>query len=177
MTNQWHPTLVAMLEQRYGALKGYAMVLCGDPAEADDFVQDALVATFGALKRFPNSAAAEGYVRRAIASRFVDARRRDSRWRRLLPRVAQSDEASSAGPALLAEHATDVGRALALLPRRQRACVVLRFIDQLSTRETAQALGISEGAVKRYVWTRPPRSRPSLATTFRPTTRSGRKRR
>jgi RNA polymerase sigma factor (sigma-70 family) len=46
---------------------------------------------------------------------------------------------------------TDITRALQLLPPRERACVVLRYLDQLSTVETAQALGLSTGAVKRYL--------------------------
>lgn len=147
----WEPTLTEMLSVRYSALKGYAIVLCGDPSEADDLVQDAIVATFGTLRTFQNAAAAEGYVRRAIASRFVDGKRRDATKRRLLPRLASPQTDDSAGPSLLAEHATDVARALQTLPPRQRVCVVLRFLDQLSTRETADALKISDGAVKRYV--------------------------
>ena len=149
--SDWEPMLEAMLARRYSALKGYAVILCGDPAEADDLVQDAIVSTFGAARRFDNVGTAEAYVRRAIASRFIDERRRDRTRRSALRVVGSGSETVAAGPALLAEHATDVQRALQALPPRQRACVVLRFLDHLSTRETAHALGISEGAVKRYL--------------------------
>jgi len=143
--------LEAMLARRYSALKGYAVILCGDPAEADDLVQDAIVATFGAARRFDNVGTAEAYVRRAIASRFIDERRRSRTRREALRVIGTAEDSSAASPALLAEHATDVQRALQELSTRQRACVVLRFLDHLSTRETAHALGLSEGAVKRYL--------------------------
>ncbi|GAB6983711.1 hypothetical protein JCM10369A_02350 [Nocardioides pyridinolyticus] len=42
----------------------------------------------------------------------------------------------------------DVLAALALLPRGQRAVVVLRFFDDLTERQTAETLGISVGTVK-----------------------------
>jgi DNA-directed RNA polymerase specialized sigma24 family protein len=57
----------------------------------------------------------------------------------------------SAGPDLLAEHATDVGAALATLAPRERTCIVLRYVEHLSIRETAEVLDLSEGSVKRYV--------------------------
>jgi RNA polymerase sigma factor (sigma-70 family) len=38
--------------------------------------------------------------------------------------------------------------ALARLPSRQRACVVLRYVEELDVRETAAALRCSEGTVK-----------------------------
>ena len=40
--------------------------------------------------------------------------------------------------------------ALAQLSPRQRACVVLRYLDDVPVRETAALLGVSDGAVKRY---------------------------
>ena len=147
---EWEPMLEQMLASRYRALTAYARMLCGNEAEADDLVQDAIVATFGGLRKFEHVGQAEAYVRRAVVSRFIDARRRDQSQRRAMRVIAEADTASGASPDLLAEHATDVGRALATLPPRQRACVVLRYIDHLSTREVAHTLNISEGSVKRY---------------------------
>ena len=46
--------------------------------------------------------------------------------------------------------------ALATLPRQQRLCLALRYIDELSVAEVAAALGISDGAVK-FHGTRPNR--------------------
>lgn len=147
---EWEPMLEQMLASRYRALTGYALMLCGNRAEADDLVQDAIVATFGSLRRFESAGQAEAYVRRAIASRFIDAKRRDQSKRRAMRVLAHDDTSPAAGPALLAEHSTDVARALATLPPRQRACVVLRYLDHLSTREVAHTLNIAEGSVKRY---------------------------
>jgi len=44
--------LEQMLASRYRALTAYARMLCGNEAEADDLVQDAIVATFGGLRKF-----------------------------------------------------------------------------------------------------------------------------
>jgi RNA polymerase sigma-70 factor (ECF subfamily) len=45
----------------------------------------------------------------------------------------------------------DVRAALGGLPRRQRTCVVMRFYDDMRVADIADALGLSEGAVKRYL--------------------------
>ena len=142
--------LEQMLASRYRAITAYAVMLCGNAVEADDLVQDAIVATFGSLRRFESAGLAEAYVRRAIASRFIDARRRDQSHRRAIRVLARDEAATAASPALIVEHATDVARALATLPPRQRACVMLRYLDHLSTREVAHTLNIAEGSVKRY---------------------------
>ena len=153
-----------MLTSRYRAITAYAVMLCGNTAEADDLVQDAIVATFGSLRRFESAGLAEAYVRRAIASRFIDARRRDQSHRRAVRVLARDEASDTAGPALIVEHATDVARALATLPPRQRACVMLRYLDHLSTREVAHTLNISEGSVKRYTAEGVARLAPLLGT-------------
>lgn len=45
----------------------------------------------------------------------------------------------------------DVPAALTALPRRQRTCVVMRFYDDMAVADIAAALGLSDGAIKRYL--------------------------
>lgn len=137
--------------ERHRDLLGYAQMLTRDREDAEDLVQTALIETFGRPRVFPNAVAAESYVRRVIASRFIDTRRKANVERRAFARLAAADVDPSAGPHLRAEHSTDVGTALSRLAPRERACIMLRYLDHLSTREVAQALGLSDGAVKRYV--------------------------
>ena len=141
----WEPMLEAVARERYPHLVARALLLTRSRADAEDLVQDALVATFGGRARFETAAQAEQYVRRAIVSRFVDRTRRDARERAALDRVAHEPSSQCGGlPG-------SVESALALLSPRQRACVVLRHLEDLSVHETAHVLGLSEGSVKRYV--------------------------
>lgn len=147
---RWEPMLEQVARERYPRLVAYGMLLTGCQAEAEDLVQDALVATFSGRARFATAAEAEAYVRRGIASRFVDRGRRRTAERRALAKVGGrrdpvADDGASAGLA------PDVERALGGLSPRVRACIVLRHMDDLSVRETAAVLRLSEGAVKRYV--------------------------
>ncbi len=148
--SRWEPLLERVVAERYPRLVAYGMLLTASRADAEDLVQDALVATFSGRARFATEAEAEAYVRRAVASRFVDAGRRRSTERKALARqVVQvvPDAVDPPGVGL----APEVEAALALLAPRERACVVLRHMEDLSTRETAQLLHLSEGAVKRYL--------------------------
>ena len=144
----WQPMLHELAGPRYARLVAHAATLAGDRAAAEDLVQDALVRTFSRPRHFESVPQAERYVRLAIASAFIDAARRSGReergWRRNAPAVHVP---AAGAPAV----DTDIAAALASLSPRVRACVVLRFLEDLSTRETAAALGLSEGAVKRYV--------------------------
>ncbi len=146
----WEPLLERMIAGRYPRLVAYAMLLTGGRADAEDLVQDALVATFSGRARFATEAQAEAYVRRAVASRFVDAGRRRSTERRALVRQVGLASTAAVEPPSVGL-APEVEAALALLAPRERACVVLRHMEDLSTRETAQLLRLSEGAVKRYL--------------------------
>ncbi|MBN2177634.1 MAG: sigma-70 family RNA polymerase sigma factor [Demequinaceae bacterium] len=148
---QWEPLLEEVVTARHHDLLGYAQMLTRDRQEAEDLVQTALIETFGKPRSFPNAIVAETYVRKVIASRFIDGCRKASAERRALRKVGATEADPAAGPHLRAEHSTDVGAALAQLSPRERACIMLRYLDHLSTHEVAQALGLSDGAVKRYV--------------------------
>lgn len=145
----WEPMLERLVSERHRALIAYAYLLTRDVGDAEDLVQEALVTTFGGRASFESIGHAEAYVRRAIASRFVDSRRKRERERARVDRV----EVRAIDPGYEAETVgrIDVASALAELPPRVRACVVLRFLADQSTAETAGALRLSTGAVKRYV--------------------------
>lgn len=152
MAGAWEHVATELVETRYGALVGYATMLTGSRADAEDVVHDALVAVFGKRRNLPNVGAAEGYVRRAIANKFLDKARKNGRERLAVRRVAlESDEAIASPEAATVDRAS-IDAAMALLTPQERACVAVRYMDQLSTREAAAALGLSEGAVKRYVY-------------------------
>ena len=84
------------------------------------------------------------YVRRAMVNAAIDHHRRPfsrrERTMSTLPERGVTDASDHADPELIA--------ALAALPSRMRAAVVLRHVEGLSVREAAAALGCSEGTVK-----------------------------
>lgn len=145
----WEPMADALMSQRYGRLLARARMLAVSDAEAEDLVHDALVATFSKPRGFQSLAQAEQYVRKAIVTGFANAAQRGARERARMAGAAVGvevpDHASSSAATV------DVVNVLATLPPRVRACVALRFLDDLSISETSALLGLTEGAVKRYV--------------------------
>ena len=145
----WEQVLDELVRTRGRNLVRYAALLTGDARSAEDLVQDALVRCFGAGRTLREVGAAEAYVRKAILSTFLDGHRRRLRWSGVLHLVARDEYADgpeSSGPA---RH--DVRAALLTLRPRLRACVVLRFYDDLTVPEIARRLELSEGTVKRYL--------------------------
>jgi RNA polymerase sigma-70 factor (sigma-E family) len=122
-----------------------AYLLCGDRHLADDVVQDTLIKAYQHWNRVQQAESPEAYVRRIMIN---EVRGRWRRRERAVPVAEFLDEPS------VADHSEDVARrdglrrALLALPLRQRATVVLRYLEGMSERETAQVLGCSEGTVK-----------------------------
>ncbi|UYN83929.1 MAG: sigma-70 family RNA polymerase sigma factor [Microcella sp.] len=145
----WEAVLATLVAERGDALARYAYVLCGDRDEAADLVQSALVATFGRVRNGFEIDRAEAYVRRAIASAHIDRGRKASRWRSTahLHLAEQSIESPSAR----VDQRIDLRAELGSLSPRERACVVLRYYGDHKVDDIAADLGISAGAVKRYL--------------------------
>jgi len=146
---EWEGIVTELVATRGDALQRYAMLLCGSREQAADLVQDALVRTFGRLRNGFSVESAEAYVRRAILNGHLDGGRRLSRWRRVAPLEYVPDEQPSrAGDT---ETRLDLHQELRKLSPRERACLVLRYYDDLKVDDIADTLGISSGAVKRYL--------------------------
>lgn len=128
---------------RLPALLRLGHLLTGRPADAEDLVQTALVKTYGAWPRVQRQDAPEAYVRQVMLNTYR------SWWRYRLSREVVSE---SIPERLTSDPSTDerdaMWRALATLPKRQRAVLVLRYYEGLSEAETAAALGCAVGSVK-----------------------------
>jgi RNA polymerase sigma factor (sigma-70 family) len=145
----WQDVLEEMIRLRRPALVGYAYLLTGNRSQAEDLVHDALVRTFSRARALTDVRSTEGYVRKAIATTFLNdirSRRAFTSRQHLLVEPASSpahDEAVT--------DAVAVQVALEVLSRRERACIVLRFFEDFTVPEIARALGLADGSVKRYL--------------------------
>lgn len=147
----WEQVADALMTERYPRLLARARVLALTEDEAADLVQEALLRTFSRHRGFASVAQAEQYVRRTIVTVFADEAGRAGRERSRWSRAASGAPTTAPDPAAAAATSADVASALAGLAPRVRACVALRYLEDLSIKETAARLGLSVGAVKRYV--------------------------
>lgn len=133
-------------------LYALAIRLTGDHAAADDLVQETFVRAWQARERGgaePDLPAA--WLRRIAVRLFLNSRRG-----RLTSRIVRwCDEAlhalpdaSAAPPDSAGDFEARLARGLARLSERERAVFVLRHLDDRTTRDTADALDVSEGTVK-----------------------------
>jgi RNA polymerase sigma-70 factor (sigma-E family) len=129
---------------RMPALRRLAVLLCQDGHRADDLVQAAITKLY---VHWPKARAAKdinAYVRSIVIREFLRERR--TSWARRLTLSGQLPERPSAGHD--SDAAMDMQAALAGLPPRQHATLVLRFYCDLSVEQAALALGCSSGTVK-----------------------------
>lgn len=155
--SRWEPVLTDLVRYRGGSLVRYATLLCGDRGEAEDLVQDALVRVFTVMRRPQRDRPgdpgtlehAEAYVRRTVLNLYLDGYRRRRRW--VAVRHLLGGQVSTAGPDQASPERLDLDSALAALPPRQRACVVLRFYADLTVGQIADDLGVNAGTVKRHL--------------------------
>ena len=146
---KWADTLELLVRERGRALVAYGYLLTGNSRDAEDLFHDAVVKTFSRGKSSVTLGEAEAYVRRAMFSTHMDAGRRDTAWKRVFHLLGQAE--SQASGSATVEFRTDLQEALRHLSPRERACTVLRFYDDLTAEAIGRELGISEGAVRRYL--------------------------
>jgi len=136
----------AFVAARSPSLLWFAHVLTGDRHTADDVVQIALAKTALGWSRVRRKENPEGYVRRAIVNTHLNAMRRKP-WREQ-PREFMPDDALARRAEEELDDRDAMWAALAGLPPKQRAVLVLRYYEDLSEADIADVLGCSRGTVK-----------------------------
>jgi len=128
-------------------------------------VQTALAKTYASWSRVRDLDAAPGYARTVLVNTASSWFRKKS-WRNERPTEVLPEETYHPDHS---DRPTVVG-ALGVLPPRQRAVIVLRFYEDLSVRQTATALGCSEGTVKSQTYDALARLRELLGESVVPQT-------
>jgi RNA polymerase sigma-70 factor (sigma-E family) len=120
-----------------------AYLLTSDRDAAHDLIQDAFIKVLGRVRTLREPSAFDAYLRRTI----VNLSR--SRFRRLaLERRYAGEQTEGLTQEHPHEEREEIRRALATLPERQRAAIVLRYYEDLSEQQTADAMHTSVAAVK-----------------------------
>jgi RNA polymerase sigma-70 factor (sigma-E family) len=127
-------------------LQRLALLLCQDRQRAEDLVQAAIVKLYVHWSRARAADHLDAYVRAILVREFLTERR--SAWSQRVTLSAEPEEGRGGRGPEDREAALDVRTALARLPRRQRATLVLRFYCDLTVDQAAELLGCSSGTVK-----------------------------
>jgi RNA polymerase sigma-70 factor (sigma-E family) len=129
---------------RSDTMRATAYLLCGDWHRAEDLVQVAFTKLYLAWDRVARHETLDGYLRQTLVRTFLDERRLGW-WRRVRVTSSLPEPAGVTHPA---DDRLDLIAALATVPRRQRAVLILRYWEDLSVEETAALLNCSTGTVK-----------------------------
>jgi RNA polymerase sigma-70 factor (sigma-E family) len=132
------------VQSRQQWLRRVAYLLCQDWQGADDLVQSAITRLYTRWATARDAARIDAYVRTILVRCFLSERR--SAWSRRVTLVEEHLDVP--GHSVDYDAHLDVQAALAALPPRQRATLVLRFYCDLPVEETARELGCSVGTVK-----------------------------
>lgn len=137
---------------RLPALLRYAFLLTGDRELARDLVQEVLTRALVRWKRIDRADEPFAYVRRMLTNEYCSMLRR--RTVRTVPLTFEALDGPGApvdaDPASRVGVRDDVWQRLTILPRQQRAVIVLRYYEGLSDNEIADVLGCRPATVRAY---------------------------
>jgi len=130
-----------------GALR-LAYFLTGDREQAEDLTQEAFVRVAGRFRHLREPDDLPAYLRRTIVNLFTSQLRHKRIEREWLRRQSLRQPITTEVEVAMRD---DLWDAMALLPDRQRAAVVLRYYEDLSEEDAAQVLRCSVGALNQLV--------------------------
>lgn len=131
---------------RRDTVRRTAYLLCGDWHRADDHAQASFVALHRHWTRIREPGARDAWMRRTLTRAVIDESRRPWRRERFTAEPVDTATVGAASEGVATRHVLVDG--LRSVPPRQRAVLVLRYLEGLDVAATAAALGCSEGTVK-----------------------------
>lgn len=143
--------VIELYRQEAGHLVGMIHSYCRDRSVAEEVVQESFIRLRQSLSRLEDRERAASYLR-SIAFNLARSRfRHQAVVDRHRPAAAAGAVRTPEDHYLLADDQRVVVEALGRLSDRQRACLVLRYYEDLSEREIAATLGMSPNSVKVHV--------------------------
>ena len=130
-------------------LRRLARVLAGQPADADDLVQQTVERALAARGQWRPGTRLDSWMFRIMKNAWID----ETRVRRRRGAVLAPEEegenvgGASARAAEARLEAAEVERAIARLPQEQRLAVALVLVEGLSYKEAAEVLGVPQGTL------------------------------
>ena len=140
--------LADLYERHVGRAVALAALVGGDADAAEDIAHEAFIRTAGRLSGLRDQSAFDAYLRRTVVNLCRARARRASIERRYLGWLVQRDVDQAPSRT---EDQDILWRALGELPHRQRTAVVLRYYEDLSEVQTADAMRCSPRAVNALV--------------------------
>lgn len=137
-----------LLREIEGPCYRFCLALLANPDAARDATQETALRILRSLSRYRGDATFTTWAL-SIALNVCRESRRRRRWLVLPTNWAKTDPAP--GPAARANNSEQsqwLMRSLGQLPQRQREAITLRYLQGLSTKQTAQAMRCAEGTVK-----------------------------
>ncbi len=135
------------LVQHVTALRRYALLLIGDPAEADDLVQEALTRVLVHTRAWKPVRDLRAYLFTTLHNVFVDGHRRRRMLRDDIPVDSLAGRLATPPSQMDRLELRDLAKALGKLPTEQRQVVLLIGLEGMSYRDAAQVLGVPIGTV------------------------------
>ena len=137
----------ALFVEHYDALRRLAFVLLADAAQADEVVMDCFAKALSSWGLFRAVEDPRLYLRRMVVNACHSRHRRRAVETRATRTLARARPAQ--GPDVeVVLSVQGIWARVRRLPERQRACVVLRYLEDLSEAEVARVLDIPLGTVK-----------------------------
>ncbi|HET6628806.1 MAG TPA: sigma-70 family RNA polymerase sigma factor [Woeseiaceae bacterium] len=138
-----------LVRRHQSRIRNFLRRLARDPDLADDLAQDCFVHAWDRLHTFSGSGSFVGWLMKIAYTTFLQAKRRSSRYSRVLDSVREEPAPVSVQAS---EEAGDLDKLLAVLTAEERAVMIMSYAAGMSHREIGEATNLPVGTVKSIIY-------------------------